>query len=1333
MKPTKQILILLFGALLLLPSKRLKAQMPDSSSTLAEWRQYIYAQLDSSSLLSGKPLLEMASNSEYFIEYQGSSNDSLGNKSSWYEMQNAIYEAIGTPSSMSIDSIQRYAGSLIFQDVIPVMGLSFDYATLDPQAWNNGLLDTQNMQVVQVGNQNPFLFKEVVSFAPAIDFIRSRNPQIVIPSQLFFSNKSQLPTSIQVYIDNIPQAGAAFDRIIPLPPNSLPPTDIQTYELELRVFYGSISKVSKFKIRVAGINGLNQNSFDAEVNLTTLTADVKISAQNKARGYAGIKFGRDHHGTTNTCIKKPIIIVEGIDFGTPENPTGCYNGKCGRLGFDDLINGNNPHYRQLANGPHFISEMNDKGYDVIYLDFEDGGNYMEDNAMVLVKLIQHINSIKCTNEELVVCGVSMGGIVAKYALSYMETNNLPHCVRTYASFDSPHQGANIPIGLQQTLYFAHYRLGSVAAQEGIDKLLRPATKQLLKYHVFAPNYLEHNERTLFLNKLQQLGNYPNKTRNVAIINGNPFGDHSGINSGEQIIDYEYHAIFKKFTIRAFAQTGRSYNGNDITFIADVLNNKVNYKAPNPSADIDRAPGGTDEKSLSLLSGPSHMDFVRSRIDGHLIKIRLGFIRTLNHPMCFIPSISALDVNTSNLYYNIYTNIHADNPDPAKTPFDAYFAPSKNEEHVYLSYVSATEPHALENSNIQWFIHEIEKSKIEIKGDLVSTYNYVYHYQNQLPGTTIKAGGHLVVNGNLPGGFNTYPSPTPKSHLTVYKTGCNQTVTIEKNGKLTVGDANENTGDLIFKKGSTLILLSGSTLTIHNGSKLVIEAGAKITYHPDAKILLEGPNAKLEIKGNLELMDAEFSFAHTTKTGGFVHFDVSAPNSGIIAKGTRNAIKLTGNSTVGIPDKVLEISGGMLQTPDMFSSMNNYLSKFEINNGDVLIHENSGFNPTTHTYLTNCTFEGLTTANSIGILTDKFPLMHFNRCWFKNLGTGISADLIPSYYPPVLSYVNFRNNVIGLQTQHGSLFAEHCEFVNNQIGWRASDLTNPGQATDCKFLNNSTGLEIESQVRTHFFTETCDFSNNNTGLLSMFPLNLTVRCTRFQWNDMAGIQTEGTLSLSGSVLMNKKTGGDNAFYNNNVGISINGELYLEGGNNVFMNDGQYASNDFISGVLTPCYPCPYMNSNWGVYANNNYWQPNVQTSLYVIASGVVYNSNITGVNNPIFTSSCFVLNDMGKPAFLNEGLEEMGKKETSLNVNSNPTSNLKLYPNPVQNFAMLDGLSPEVSYSINVIDAVGKSVLTTTSIGSSQKQLQLDNLTPGIYLVSVSFENNLKQFKIQVLR
>jgi len=104
----------------------------------------------------------------------------------------------------------------------------------------------------------------------------------------------------------------------------------------------------------------------------------------------------------------------------------------------------------------FANELLDRGYDVIYLNYEYMGNYIENNAAVLRELLVDVNEAKLQNaaqygiaiEQNIVLGYSMGGGIARYELARMETENVPHDTRLYISMDTPHKGANVPLGIQ---------------------------------------------------------------------------------------------------------------------------------------------------------------------------------------------------------------------------------------------------------------------------------------------------------------------------------------------------------------------------------------------------------------------------------------------------------------------------------------------------------------------------------------------------------------------------------------------------------------------------------------------------------------------------------------------------------------------------------------------------------------------------------------------------------------------------------------------------------------------------------------------------------------------
>jgi hypothetical protein len=92
------------------------------------------------------------------------------------------------------------------------------------------------------------------------------------------------------------------------------------------------------------------------------------------------------------------------------------------------------------NQENFLEDGRTAGLDFIVLNFSEGSGHIQRNAFLLVKLMQEVNRVKSGDGELVVLAPSMGGLAARYALSYMESNNLAHNVRLFVSFDSPQRG-----------------------------------------------------------------------------------------------------------------------------------------------------------------------------------------------------------------------------------------------------------------------------------------------------------------------------------------------------------------------------------------------------------------------------------------------------------------------------------------------------------------------------------------------------------------------------------------------------------------------------------------------------------------------------------------------------------------------------------------------------------------------------------------------------------------------------------------------------------------------------------------------------------------------------
>ena len=177
----------------------------------------------------------------------------------------------------------------------------------------------------------------------------------------------------------------------------------------------------------------------------------------------------------NGKISKPFIFVEGF------NPQTSNNAQCAEK---SLLS----YYRDWSK---FIT---DNGYDFVYIHWCTPEEYIQANAYTLVKIIETINNMSAQNSEpSLLIGHSMGGLVARYALKTMENKNKPHHVGTYVSYDAPHLGANVPIGLLHGFY-------------GIRKFLQEKNliDKLIKKIPTAKSYLEIGEKLAYSTAAQQM-------------------------------------------------------------------------------------------------------------------------------------------------------------------------------------------------------------------------------------------------------------------------------------------------------------------------------------------------------------------------------------------------------------------------------------------------------------------------------------------------------------------------------------------------------------------------------------------------------------------------------------------------------------------------------------------------------------------------------------------------------------------------------------------------------------------------------------------------------------
>lgn len=500
-------------------------------------------------------------------------------------------------------------------------------------------------------------------------------------------------------------------------------------------------KILHFTLRMASGNDVTTTAIlfvsRSSQASQTVTASISpdLSIYSGVDSFAGMGEYEIFLGADNV-LDKPIIVIDGFDPADTRNIDAVYqlltytdgSGMTQNLAdrirteenFDVIIL-NLPQYLKLSNNTlQLLSTITDTNGDMV-IDENDypagstlvdgGADFIERNAMILVRLIEIINSQKVGNEGNVIIGPSMGGLISRYALSYMESDPLlNHDTRLWLSFDSPHMGANVPIGFQHLFNYLAYGLDTwvgnfsvTSLRPIVDGMLKsPAARQMLTDHMEA--HLQNGEIAefdnnivlpqphpyfnLFFNRINNLttSGFPENLRKISIINGsgsgNPYLDKTNnpILPGRQVLD----AFIEDVAILtdAYLKVWYTPTSNTTAEVSDIwidapflcfcdINASADSRAESFSNGIDAAMGGLFD--LGALSD----SFTGSdpTIDAFFMNLETDYFN-------FIPTISAMALENQNDWYAI------PNPNNGatinETPFDAWFMPVNNEGHVTLT-------------------------------------------------------------------------------------------------------------------------------------------------------------------------------------------------------------------------------------------------------------------------------------------------------------------------------------------------------------------------------------------------------------------------------------------------------------------------------------------------------------------------------------------------------------------------------------------------------------------------------------------------------------------------
>ncbi|KAB1986419.1 esterase/lipase family protein [Streptomyces triticiradicis] len=351
-------------------------------------------------------------------------------------------------------------------------------------------------------------------------------------------------------------------------------------------------------------------------------------------GSARVYYGEGRQG-----VVRPVVLADGFDLGPTD-----YDWL-----WDGLENGRFP----------FVSELRRRGRTLILVGFDERSESILRNAETMMAAIMRTAAEQLGDTRLLVGGFSMGGIVARYALARMELQRIDHRVGCYVSFDSPHRGAWVPIGLQA---FAHY-----LAQAGDDTYLRqissPASQQMLWRHLDALDgtSMESPLRKEFKEELQKVGGWPRIPRLIGVSSGRGDGVGNGVRAGA----------------KALTCAGPLFDGT--YFLAQSKGEKAEVAVLNgvlggPHTittsgfpELDGAPGGTLE-SFGII--------------GDTLRAFGENVDLVHRSVCFVPSVSAVSIRDLDRQDDLYLNI--DQLPPEESDLDDFLLSYDNDPHALMT-------------------------------------------------------------------------------------------------------------------------------------------------------------------------------------------------------------------------------------------------------------------------------------------------------------------------------------------------------------------------------------------------------------------------------------------------------------------------------------------------------------------------------------------------------------------------------------------------------------------------------------------------------------------------
>lgn len=458
-------------------------------------------------------------------------------------------------STIPVANIETLMDKPLISSNVDMFLALFRYNYIKANVIEDGLL-TYDESTEQVSDryidgiwQNPYGENYIAAFAPSSDISPSLNVEFTFSSSNIKSNVSE---DYSVQFDAGDGIGFRAVNVSDVLNVNYPESGLK--ELRMRIALGG--KLLELHSQIYVEQSTSVLSTDTEPNLQIV----------KSASYEGVtvKGLMSCYFSNNSSITKPFIVVEGFDPW--EYLT--------LIGEENIIE-SGVHLGETNHLSFYDKDWNDNDYDLIYIDWDNSLEDIKANAKLLETFIQEVNSMKESSgcvEPTILMGQSMGGLVARYALCNMENSGKEHQVRTFVTHDTPHLGANVPLG---ALYFVNqiiscthgydkvvgiadlFMKGELSDYESVlNKILdSKSVKQMLINFVDSKLKIDNSVHNQWQSELFLLG-FPKMPQNLAIVNGRAF---------QQNLAYDSHYLYAEGSIKT-------------RFLADIFLTLADWKS-----------------------------------------------------------------------------------------------------------------------------------------------------------------------------------------------------------------------------------------------------------------------------------------------------------------------------------------------------------------------------------------------------------------------------------------------------------------------------------------------------------------------------------------------------------------------------------------------------------------------------------------------------------------------------------------------------------------------------------------------------------------------------------